>query len=154
MKPITAFQKMPPIPRDQFVIAFDLAVSAVDHGMPANSPETRSVNLDFGDSTIEKFSFTDCPMNRALFAAKDHFGPGDLFFNFSMRFMAFHDLLSANLLEDWLRSSEDIPGVQEIHPALLYAASEVKMTKRGNFSVKLLHNRARAIVENEDISFD
>jgi len=146
---------MPPVPRDRFVFAFELANSASELRMPAENPELQSTNIKSEGGTFARVMFRDRPTIRALFAAREHFGRESPFFtSFSMRYMALHELITGSHLGEWLKPCKEASGILMIHPAAVCAASEVMMMEQGGFPVEQFKDRARAIEKDEGIIFE
>ena len=145
-----------PIDKDQFSFAFDLAMRAGHLSMPVENPEQYGVNLVDDDSgEVTGLRFTDNPMNRAIFAVKQHFGDDhQQLLNFTMRFFALMDIFRKNAVAEWIKDDLDNPRAKAIHPAVIYAAAEVKLNKKGDFPLKKFLARVKEIahtqIEDED----
>lgn len=133
------------IAREKFKLAFEVAKNAsmdMDEA-PAINPERFSISLEG-----EELRFTDHPISRSMFAAKDHFkGDSKTFLAFMPRFWALAELIRNRKLDAWLQD-------EIIHPAVIYAASETKINKNGKFPLQLFLNRAQEIATNEKLTFD
>ncbi|MCH9670773.1 MAG: hypothetical protein K0U93_04920 [Gammaproteobacteria bacterium] len=68
--------------------------------------------------------------------------------DFAVRFRAMLDLVSRELVEDWVTRDESGHPIK-LHPALLLAAAEVRMTKTSRFPMKRFRARVFEIIAEE-----
>ena len=88
--------------------------------------------------------------NAVMFALRGHFGEGYVFIrNFMSRFNGLVDLVSCGELEPWLLGAEQADKPRTLHPALLLAASDVRMTRTGRFPSKRFRARVDEIIRTE-----
>ncbi len=74
------------------------------------------------------------PYVKAAVALRDHFGDDKRRFESAMaRFVALMHLFSHNRLEQWVRTSANNATAQDIHPAVIHAAAQMKLNKSGKF---------------------
>ncbi|MFT5391057.1 MAG: hypothetical protein ACI8PT_001248 [Gammaproteobacteria bacterium] len=88
------------------------------------------------------------PYSRVLLALREHFGQGYPYYRpLLYRFWGLYDLVHRGRLANWVQSRED--GTLGLHPALLLAASEVKLTKKGKFPVDRFCAQVTQIIATE-----
>ena len=68
--------------------------------------------------------------------------------DFALRFWALLDLVRREEIEQWV-TRDDNGQPSQLHPALLLAASEVRMTKRSKFPSNRFRARVEEIISNE-----
>ncbi len=74
------------------------------------------------------------PYVKAAVALRDHFGNDKRRFENAMsRFVALMHLFTHNRLEHWVRASAKNATAQDIHPAVIHAAAQMKLNKSGKF---------------------
>ena len=74
ISPFRAPHELESIDREIFAFAFQLAHSAGGLAMVVENPEQFGINLiDEEEDKISEIRFTDNPLNRAMFALKEHF---------------------------------------------------------------------------------
>jgi hypothetical protein len=74
------------------------------------------------------------PYITAAAALRDHFGDDKRRFESAMaRFVALMHLFTHNRLGKWVRTSPRNATVQDIHPAVIHAAAQMKLNKNGKF---------------------
>jgi hypothetical protein len=88
------------------------------------------------------------PYSRVLVALREHFGKGYPYYRpLLYRFWGLYDLVHRGRLANWVQSRDD--GTLGLHPALLLAASEVKLTKKGKFPVDRFCAQVTQIIATE-----
>jgi hypothetical protein len=89
------------------------------------------------------------PMHRPLLAARDYFGDQvKEFQNFLLRFWALMGLIETNILCDWVREALEKGGT-ELHPSVIYACAEVRLTENGLLPVETLLQKTQQIANEE-----
>lgn len=74
------------------------------------------------------------PYVRAAVALRDHFNDDKRRFESAMaRFVALMHLFTHNRLQQWVRTSANNATAQDIHPAVIHAAAQMKLNKSGKF---------------------
>lgn len=120
-------ENLSPIPWREFVLGYEVAVAALQH-----EPDPQEG--------------TD-PIMTVIDAAQGHFGDDSTHVkSFLYRFWALMDLVSKGQLAPWV---SDDSQQQQLHPALLLAAAEVRMTKKGRFPAKRFVQHVEEIIRTE-----
>ena len=88
------------------------------------------------------------PYSRVLLALRDHFGPDYPYYRaFLYRFWSLYDLVHRNQVPEFAQAKGD--GTLGLHPALLLAAADVKLTKKGRFPLNRFRDRVVEIIARE-----
>ena len=129
------------MPWQDFAIAFEITNSAFAHfDRPALRPPFRQPEASPGESS---------PILRVAYLLRHHFGRDyphlDAFLH---RFQALIALVDGGLVDRWV-----IPGDEHhprrLHPALLLAAAEVRLTRNARFPSKRFAARVEEIIRTE-----
>lgn len=120
-------ENLSPVPWREFVLGYEGAVSALQH--TTDPPEGAD------------------PIMTVVDAARGHFGDDNVHVkSFLYRFWALMDLVTKGQLAPWV---SDVNQQQQLHPALLLAAAEVRMTKKGRFPAKRFVQHVEEIIRTE-----
>lgn len=149
----TSPDKLSPMDRDQFAFVFQLANSAGALTMPVENPQQFGINIEGeDDETATAIRFTDVPINRALFAAKQHYGKDTAsFFNFSTRFFAMFDVIKSEQIRKWTREDESDSRITLLHPAVIYVGAEARLDGQGRFDLTEFFNSVEKIAPEIDV---
>jgi len=152
------------MPWQEFVAAYQIAMSAL-MGEGAPPPVEMDGTPDDGEEASDAPGVTIAeetgeippdvrerlqkdPYARVVLALREHFGPGYPFYRpFIYRFWSLYDLVHRGQLPEWVEPKED--GTMGLHPALLLAASEVKLTKKGKLPTNRFRERVREVIAEE-----
>ena len=129
------------MPWQDFAIAFEIANSALAHfTRPALRPPFRQPEASAGRSS---------PFLGVAFSLRRHFGPDYPHLDdFLHRYQALMALVEGGLVEAWVfPGDEDHP--RRLHPALLLAAAEVRLTRNARFPSKRFAARVVEIIRTE-----
>lgn len=131
-----------PMPWQDFVLGFQVATQAIER---LNGPE---VSAPFMDQAQGARGRQD-PFYVVAMAVGQHFGREYAHLNsFHYRFWALMELLDNRQIDRFvLEQEEGVP--RRLHPALLLAAAEVKLTKNGKFPSRRFVARAEEIIRIE-----
>jgi hypothetical protein len=144
---LTRPEFLPPMDWDQFAFAWDTAVAAGHLTMPVRNPETYHMNVELEDGDVREYVPRDMPLNRAALAVREHFAEDrESFFNFMTRFFALLDVFRIGTVSEWCCQNPKDPEAQDIHPAVIYAAAELKLNAEGHFPADEFHARVAALV--------
>ena len=150
------------MPWQEFVAAYQIAMRALmgaDAPSPVEMAQTDDeAASDEPDMTIAEVTgeipqdvrdrLQKDPYARVVLALREHFGPGYPFYRpFIYRFWSLYDLVHRGQLPEWVVPKED--GTMGLHPALLLAASDVKLTKKGKLPANRFRGRVRQIIAEE-----
>jgi len=154
------------IPWKEFVSAYQVAMGALmsdgtqspsvsltgsDDDAEASEVEVDSVSIAETASDLPadvRERLKKDPYARVVVALRAHFGPGYPYYRpFIYRFWSLYDLVHRGQLPEWVESKED--GTMGLHPALLLAASDVKLTKKGKLPTNHFRERVRTIISEE-----
>lgn len=146
VKPFPTFDQCNPIDPDEFKTALNWAVNAAAKRAKVTNPSKLGVNIELGDS-IERISFADSPLNRALVALKErYFDDSDKFINISRRIFALFDILRHPAMAAYTQVEGEFT---EIHPAAADAAAEVMLDSKGNFPPELFLAKVKELAETK-----
>ena len=134
--PIIKPEDLEPVARDQFAFAFKLSNCAAGLATPVQNPGLNKLNIvDEEKDEVTVIQFTDIPVNRAMFAAKGHFGNDEKsFLNFSMRFFAMGDIIKSEEVKEWMKPDEKNETFSLLHHAVIYAEAETPLDSEGGFN--------------------
>ena len=137
ISPFRAPHELESIDREIFAFAFQLAHSAGGLAMVVENPEQFGINLiDEEEDKISEIRFTDNPLNRAMFALKEHFGEGnEMFKNFSMRFFAMFPIMRSEEVKEWEKPDPSDSRATLLHPAVIFASAETPLNTEGEFDL-------------------
>jgi hypothetical protein len=137
LSPFPHPENLPPMIREEFAFVFQLAHSAAGLAMPVENPAQFSVRLrDQETEEVTALQFTDIPINRAMFAAKKHFGKDIAsFVNFSTRFLAMSDVMRSDAVKKWTKEDKTDSRITLLHPAVIYACAEARLDSKGQFDL-------------------
>ncbi len=121
---------------DDFCRHLEIAMTAGSSLIPASDPEEIGLIHIEEDGEQMKVSFTDCPMNRAMFAVKRSFNDPTKFMSFMWRFWALMDLVREDGLRPWCQPSNETEGAITIPSEVLDVARRMRLNKRGAFNVR------------------
>jgi hypothetical protein len=126
--------KCDPMDRERFADAFCAILEAAKRPLPREMLEN-PIHLTDDDGSTITLQFTDRFLGRIMVAAMDYFADDaddEDHLNFLYRFEGLQALIQQGVLDDWVHLSTD-GQAYEMHPAVLDAAAEVSMTKKGRF---------------------
>ncbi len=142
VKPFPTFNQMGPIDPDEFNTALSWAMNAASKRAQITNPTKLGVNIDLGGN-IERISFTDIPLNRALVALKERYGDNtDKFFNISNRIFAFFHIMKDPAMALYIKKGVELT---EVHPAVTDAAAEVMLDSEGNFPPDIFFSKVKEL---------
>ena len=149
MEPIPNPTEFGPLTRERFVAAFDAVMEADEQRIPDERLEPFGVTWEKDDGSMMELQLAGHPMHRPLLAARDYFGDQvKEFQNFLLRFWALMGLIETNILCDWVREALEKGGI-ELHPAVIYACAEVRLTENGLLPVETLLQKTQQIANEE-----
>jgi len=143
--------KCDPMDRERFTDAFGAILEAAARPLPRDMLEN-PICLENDDGSTSTLHFTDHPLRRLIVAAGDYFASDDAdnqeHLNFLYRFEGLQCLIQQGVLGDWVHASTD-GQAYEMHPAVLDAAAEVPMTKKGRFPRQAFLRKVQQIVDED-----
>ena len=141
--------KFEPMDREHFTNAFVAILEAAKRPL---SPEISDnpICLNDEDGSTTTLNFTDHPLGRFLVAVGDYFDSNNVHdqedLNFLSRFGGLQALIQHGVLGKWVQTSTD-GQAYEVHPAVLHAAAEVPMTKKGRFPRQAFLRKVQQIMD-------
>lgn len=128
------FDHLPPIDPDEFATAFNWAMNAASGRAIIADPSDLRLGFRGIDGGIHEIRFTDTVLARITIAMKERYGDNtEKYVSASGRIFALLRLLQSGELSDWIRPDPSDPGNYEIHPSLVEAASNVRLTRNCTF---------------------
>ena len=126
----------------------DAVLAGPAHGEADADPSSDASASTASDPDAARARLEKDPYARVLVALRAHFGPSyPLYRPLLYRFWGLYDLVHRGRLPEWVAPTED--GTLGLHPALLLAAADVKLTKKGKLPVDRFRERVQQIIEDE-----
>ena len=121
-------ETLSPVPWRDFVVFYQVATAALQQTA--------------GDTAARSDPFAT-----VVRAAEAHFGDdGERAKSFLYRFWALMDLVAKGQLTSWVTTENE---TQRLHPVLLLAAAEVRMTKKARFPTKRFVQYVEEVIRTE-----
>ena len=128
------------MPWQEFVLGFQIATEALER---LHEPEVAPPFMPAGRKRPrDPFVWTSLALAGRFGRDYPHLR------NFHYRFWALMELLDGGHTDRWVTKSDEQPS-RRLHPALLLAASEVKLTKNMKFPIKRFAARVEEIIRTE-----
>ena len=130
-----------PMPWQDFVLGFEVANEALQS---LNEPALRPPFVQ----PVSHPGRRD-PFRWVSVAVARHFGPTyPHLASFQHRFWGLMQLLDSGSVSEWVQSGEDA-AQRRLHPAVLLAAAEVRLTRNGKFPARRFASRVEEIIRTE-----
>lgn len=137
---------MEPVPWRDFVVGFGVASEAMaaagqpySDGDPGKDAAFRQAQAEGRESLF-----------RIVTALHDRFGRQYVFLSSLLtRYWALLELMQGGQVNEWLSNVESDAKTQNLHPALLLAAAETRLTKNGKFPTRRFRARVEQIIRDE-----
>jgi len=144
---LLSFDKIQPVDPDEFDTALNWAMNAAARKAIVTNPSKMGLNLDLGDGEVQRITFTDIPMNRAMMALKERYGSSDKMYSVTLRIFALFQIMHNPAMEKWMRNGQE--GWTEVNPAVTEAAATVTLDGDGNFPVETFFDKVKELAETK-----
>jgi hypothetical protein len=143
--------KCDPMDRERFTEAFVAILEASERPLPPDIVED-PIYIDNEDGSMTTLHITDHPLGRIVIAAREYFASNDdddqEHLNFLYRFGGLHALIGNGALSEWVPQSAD-GQAYEVHAAVIHAAAELPMTKKGRFPRQAFIRKVQQIMDQD-----
>ena len=140
-RPVSAEQNPGPMPWQDFVLGFEIANEALE-SLEEPSLKPPFVRPAANPGRRDPFRWVSVAVARHFGRDYPHLS------NFLYRFWALLQLLDAGSVDEWILPGDE-SSPRRLHPAMLLAAAEVRLTRKAKFPARRFAARVEEIIRTE-----